>query len=123
MSITGYKKLGSSYSTWYPIDEDLVKEFLNETDPLPVALNPDPLQTYSSGILDVTRCPISGINYAITLVGYGIDSVAYKLFEMISFHFKINKFNFMFINLILFSFYYFIYFFLFGLSYMLYEKL
>ena len=71
--VTGYKKLGSSYSTWSPVDENEVKEFLYETGPLAIALNADPLQTYSSGILDLSsaRCPTSGINHAVTLVGYG----------------------------------------------------
>ena len=80
MTVTGYKKLGSSYSTWSPVDEDEIKEFLYETGPLAIALNADPLQTYSSGILDVTsaRCPTSGINHAVTLVGYGTqNNVAY----------------------------------------------
>ena len=76
MTVTGYKKLGSSYSTWSAVDEDEVKEFLYQTGPLAIALNADPLQTYSSGILDVTsaRCPTSGINHAVTLVGYGTQS-------------------------------------------------
>ena len=75
-TITGYKKLGSSYSTWSCVDEDELKEFLYETGPLAVAMNADPLQTYSSGILDVTsaRCPTSGINHAVLLVGYGSTS-------------------------------------------------
>ena len=79
MTITGYKKLGSSYSTWSAVDEDEVKEFLYETGPLAIALNADPLQTYSSGILDVTstKCPTSGINHAVTLVGYGTGSPNY----------------------------------------------
>ena len=80
MSVTGYKKLGSSWSTWSAVDEDEVKEFLYETGPLAIALNADPLQTYSSGILDVTstKCPTSGINHAVTLVGYGTENnVAY----------------------------------------------
>ena len=74
--ITGYKKLGSSYSTWSPVDEDEIRDFLLETGPLAVALNADPLQTYSSGILDVTstRCPTSGINHAVTMVGYGVEN-------------------------------------------------
>ena len=76
MKITGYKKLGSSWSTWSPVDEDEIKEFLYQTGPLAIALNADPLQTYSSGILDLTssKCPSSGINHAVTLVGYGSDS-------------------------------------------------
>ena len=71
--VTGYKKLGSSYSTWSCVDEDQIKEFLYETGPLAIALNADPLQTYSSGVLDLTstKCPSSGINHAVTLVGYG----------------------------------------------------
>ena len=77
--VTGYKKLGSSYSTWSAVDEDEIKEFLYQTGPLAIALNADPLQTYSSGILDVasTRCPTSGINHAVTLVGYGTGTVDY----------------------------------------------
>ena len=80
MTIIGYKKLGSSSSTWSCVDEDEVKEFLYETGPLAIALNADPLQTYSSGILDVssTKCPSSGINHAVLLVGYGTDSSSQK---------------------------------------------
>ena len=76
MKVTGYKKLGSSSSTWSPVDEDEVKEFLYEVGPLAVALNANPLQTYSSGILDLTssQCPVSGINHAVLLVGYGQTS-------------------------------------------------
>ena len=63
-------------STWSPVDEDEIKEFLYETGPLAVALNANPLQTYSSGILDKTssQCPSSGINHAVTMVGYGTSS-------------------------------------------------
>ena len=80
MKITGYKKLGSSSSTWSPVDEDEIKEFLYETCVLAVALNADPLQTYSSGILDKTssQCPTSGINHAVALVGYGHDTASNK---------------------------------------------
>ena len=75
MQITGYTKLGSGSSTWDPVDEDEIKEFLYETGPLAVALNANPLQTYSSGILDKTssQCPTSGMNHAVTMVGYGHD--------------------------------------------------
>ena len=73
MKITGYKKLGSSSSTWSPVDEDEIKEFLYETGPLAVALNANPLQTYTGGVLDKTssQCPTSGMNHAVTMVGYG----------------------------------------------------
>ena len=74
--VTGYKKLGSSWSTWSAVDEEEVKEFLYETGPLAIALNANPLQTYTGGILDLTstKCPTSGINHAVTLVGYGHDT-------------------------------------------------
>ena len=76
MKVTGYKKLGSSWSTWSAVDEDEIKEFLYENGPLAIALNADPLQTYSSGIIDLpeSKCPSSGINHAVLLVGYGIES-------------------------------------------------
>ena len=47
MRVTGYTKLGSSSSTWSPVDENEIKEFLYETGPLAIALNADPLQTYT----------------------------------------------------------------------------
>ena len=73
--VTGYKKLGSSSSTWSPVDEDEVKEFLWATGPLAIALNATPLQTYTGGVLDLnsSKCSTSGINHAVTLVGYGYD--------------------------------------------------
>jgi cathepsin F len=76
MKVTGWKKLGSSASTWSPVDEEEIKEFLYETGPLAIALNANPLQTYTGGILDKTssQCPVSGINHAVTLVGYGAES-------------------------------------------------
>ena len=59
MKITGYKKLGSS-STWSPVDEDEIKEFLYVTGRLAVGLNANPLKSYSSGVLDKTssQCPV-----------------------------------------------------------------
>ena len=80
MRVTGYVKLGDSSETFAPVDEDYIKEFLYETGPLAIALNADPLQTYTSGILDLTstKCPSSGINHAVTLVGYGTDSSSSK---------------------------------------------
>ena len=83
--VTGYKKLGSSYSTWSCVDEDEIKEFLYETGPLAIALNADLLQTYTGGILDVTstQCPTNGINHAVTLVGYGTDSTSGKAYWLV----------------------------------------
>ena len=79
MKVTGYTKLGSSSSTWSPVDEDEIKEFLYETGPLAVALNANPLQTYTGGILDKTssQCSTSGINHAVTMVGYGTEGKDY----------------------------------------------
>ena len=74
--ITGYQKLGSSWSTWSCVDEEQVKEFLYQVGPLAIALNADYLSDYISGVFDLssTYCPSSGINHAVTLVGYGYDS-------------------------------------------------
>ena len=80
MKVTGYKKLGSSSSTWSPVDEEEIKEFLYEAGPLAVALNADILQTYTGGVIDVpsSQCPASGINHAVTMVGYGHDNTVNK---------------------------------------------
>ena len=80
MKVTGYKKLGKSSSTWSPVDEDEIKEFLYGAGPLAVALNADILQTYTGGVIDVpsSECPASGINHAVTMVGYGHDDTVNK---------------------------------------------
>ena len=80
MKITGYRKLGRSTSTWSPVDEEEIKEFLYETNPLSVALNANLLVYYTGGVLDVpaSQCPASGINHAVTLVGYGHDTESDK---------------------------------------------
>lgn len=78
MTITGFHKLGGHGSIFPCVDEDEVKAFLYEVGPLSVAFNANPLQTYSSGIIDLTqaKCPTSGINHCALLVGYGNDSVS-----------------------------------------------
>ena len=75
MKVTGFVKLGKSSSTWAPVDEEEIKEFLYETGPLAVALNANILQTYTGGVIDIpsSQCPTSGINHAVTMVGYGHD--------------------------------------------------
>ena len=80
MKVTGYRKLGRSTSTWSPVDEEEIKEFLYETNPLSVALNANLLVYYTGGVLDVpaSQCPASGINHAVTLVGYGHDTESDK---------------------------------------------
>lgn len=76
MKVSGYQKLGKSSSTYTPVDEDEIKEFLYQTGPLAIAFNADSLDTYTSGIIDMTstKCSPTGINHAVTLVGYGYDS-------------------------------------------------
>ena len=77
MKITGFTKLGSSLSSMYSyVDEGQIKEFLYETGPLAVVLNADPLQSYVNGILDKSssQCPITGMNHAVTMVGYGNEN-------------------------------------------------
>ena len=76
MKVTGFIKLGKSYDVFSCVDEELMKEFLYENGPLSIAFNAYCLQLYISGIidLDLEKCPISGINHAALLVGYGTDS-------------------------------------------------
>ena len=80
MKVTGYIKLGSSSSTFSPVDEDEMKEFLYENGLLSVGLNANPLQTYTEGIIDVpsSECPANGINHLAILVGYGHDEASDK---------------------------------------------
>jgi C1A family cysteine protease len=79
MKVTGYVKLGEGTDTFSPVDEDEVKEFLYQTGPLAVALNATPLQLYTGGIIDYASwiCGTSGINHAVTLVGYGVGTKNY----------------------------------------------
>ena len=76
MKVNGYFKYGSSTSTFNPVDEDEIKEFLYQTGPLGVVMNGDPLVSYVSGIIDVpsSECPASAVNVCLLLVGYGVDS-------------------------------------------------
>ena len=79
MKVTGYVKLGDTGETFAPVDEGEMKEFLYQTGPLAIALNANTLQFYSGGIVDSASwiCSTSGINHAVTLVGYGTDSKDY----------------------------------------------
>ena len=74
--VTGWEKLGDPDETWSPVDEDEIKEYLYAKGPLAIALNADPLQYYSSGIINLTarQCDPDGMNHAVTLVGYGTDN-------------------------------------------------
>ena len=80
MKVTGYVKLGDGGAEEYsPVDEGEMKEFLYQTGPLAIALNATPLQLYFGGIVDLASwlCPTSGINHAVTVVGYGSESKDY----------------------------------------------
>ena len=79
MKVTGYVKLGEGTDTFSPADEDEMKEFLYQNGPLAVALNATPLQLYFGGIVDLASwlCGTSGINHAVTIVGYGTGSKDY----------------------------------------------
>ena len=67
--ITGFEILDDD-------DEEVIKSYLVETAPLAIALNANPLQFYSGGILDLTKaqCNPAGLNHAVTLVGYGVEN-------------------------------------------------
>lgn len=73
--VVGWEKLGDPDETWSAVDEDEIKEYLYAKGPLAIALNADPLQYYSSGIIDLTtrQCDPDGMNHAVTLVGYGVS--------------------------------------------------
>lgn len=77
MKVLGFKKLGKeSYDWWAEADENDMKEFLYQNGPLSIVLNSYPLFNYASGVIDISeeKCPVSGINHAALLVGYGTDS-------------------------------------------------
>ena len=69
VKVTGYTKLTSD-------DETDILNYLVKTGPLAIAVNADPLQYYSSGIASYSKstCDPSGINHAVTLVGYGVEN-------------------------------------------------
>ena len=77
MKVTGYEKLGLTIGNFlFPCDEGEMKEFLYQTGPLAIGLDATPLQLYIGGIVDVDNCS-SGINHAVTLVGYGTGTKDY----------------------------------------------
>ncbi len=73
--VISWKKLGNCWSTWCPVDEREVRDFLLETGPLAIAMNANTLQMYRGGIVDddTRRCNPSGMNHAVLLTGYGHD--------------------------------------------------
>ncbi len=57
-------------------DEGEIKEFLFKTGPLSIAINANPLQWYSGGIIDLSssRCDPQGLNHGVAIVGYGSEN-------------------------------------------------
>ena len=70
MKVIDYVKLPS------PVNEELMKEYLNEISYLPVGINNKFAGNYAGGIIDLDedKCPPTKINQAVILVGYGTTS-------------------------------------------------
>lgn len=65
----------SSYKFAPSEDENEIKTFLANVGPLAVALNANPLQWYSRGIVDESHssCDPAGLNHGVLIVGYGSE--------------------------------------------------
>jgi len=63
-------------------NENEIKEVLFANGPLSVAVNADPFQFYTGGIFTptTTSCDPQGLNHAVTLIGFGIDTKTNKQF-------------------------------------------
>lgn len=68
LNITGYTTVSEN--------EEEIKNFLQTTGPLAVALNAEPLQFYSGGIIDSdsSECDPQALDHAVTMVGYGSEN-------------------------------------------------
>ena len=57
-------------------DEIQIKEFLYSNGPLAIAINADPFQYYTGGIIDEDEwsCDPEGLNFNVILVGYGNEN-------------------------------------------------
>ena len=54
--------------------EDAMRAALIEHGPLPVAINANPVQFYTGGILDPSTCNPNGINHAVLAIGYNLEN-------------------------------------------------
>jgi C1A family cysteine protease len=54
--------------------EDKMADALYEHGPLPVAINANPVQFYTGGILDPSVCAASNLNHGVVIVGYGSEN-------------------------------------------------
>jgi cathepsin F len=52
-------------------NEDTMAAWLVANGPFTIGINAGPLQSYSGGILDPSHCSASGIDHAVTIVGFG----------------------------------------------------
>lgn len=61
--------------SWVPVakSEDMIAAALMQYGPLAIALNAEPMQMYMGGISDPWFCSPSGIDHAVTLVGFGSE--------------------------------------------------
>ena len=53
--------------------EDAMRAALIEHGPLSIAINANPVQFYTAGVLDPSTCNPNGLNHAVLLVGYDIS--------------------------------------------------
>jgi C1A family cysteine protease len=67
-TVSSYKKLDTQ-------DEDEIATFLSENGPLSIAINAEPLQSYSGGIIDASadECDPSALDHGVAIVGYGTE--------------------------------------------------
>ncbi|KAL0476375.1 cathepsin F [Acrasis kona] len=63
--VSGWKKL--------PTNEDELAAALVENGPISVAINAEPVQWYSSGILSGSGCDPKALDHGVLIVGYGVE--------------------------------------------------
>lgn len=68
VKVTGFQDISAN--------EDEIMRVLYENGPLAVAVNANPFQFYSGGVLRPTTrsCNPRGLNHGVTIVGYGVDA-------------------------------------------------
>jgi len=61
----------SAVNCYETVEDDTIKQYLNDVGPLSIAVAADDFQTYDSGVLD---CYYTQLNHGVLLVGYGTDA-------------------------------------------------
>jgi len=56
-----------------PCTEAQIQDLLQTKGPLSVCLNASPMQLYSSGVSNPSKCDPNGIDHCVTLVGWGVE--------------------------------------------------